>query len=98
MRDGIVEAVGAGPGVARSMVADAAGSSSSDWMPSLIVRPRAGGVVVDRRARGQGRPAGGVEERGDPLDQVTHHVAGDPALAGRRVVPGLVRAPRSPVR
>ena len=51
--------------------------------------PGADGVVVDRRTRGQRDPGRSVEERREPLDEVAHDVARDPALHRRRPVPRL---------
>ena len=51
--------------------------------------PGADRVVVDRRSRRQLDPGCSVEEGREPLDEVAHDVAGDPALHRRRPVPRL---------
>jgi hypothetical protein len=50
------------------------------------LRPGTGRIVVDRRPGGQ-LHARGAQERGHPVDEMTHDVAGHPALAGSGVVP-----------
>ena len=84
--DRVVEAVGAGLGMAD--LGGRRGRVVEERLDAVAQRdPRAGGIVVDRRADRQRRPAGGGEEGRHPLDQVAHDVPGDPAVAGRRVAP-----------
>jgi hypothetical protein len=52
--------------------------------------PGPGGVVIDRWAHGQRRPGAVGEETREPLDEVAHHVARNPAIARCRALPGRV--------